>query len=159
MRVMDSAGTGASATTATTATTGTAEAAARLRLAVMRLARKIRQQVAHEVSQSQVSVLVSVERRGRPTLGELAAAEQVRPPSMTRQVDALVSAGLLTRSVDPSDKRVARVELTSVGRRALQRSRSLRNAYLVRRLDRLSPEEQARLEDLVTLLEHLAELG
>jgi DNA-binding MarR family transcriptional regulator len=135
-----------------------AEMAARLRLGVLRLSRKIRQQVPQEVTQSQVSVLVSVERQGNPTLGELAAAEQVRPPSMTRQVDALVSAGLLSRTVDPGDRRVVRVQLTSAGRRALQRSRSLRAAYLVKRLTKLTPAEQAMLPELVGLLEKLAGL-
>ena len=51
------------------------------------------------MTQSQVSVLSSVERLGSPTLGELAASEKVQPPSMTRQVDALVAAGLLAREV------------------------------------------------------------
>jgi DNA-binding MarR family transcriptional regulator len=135
-----------------------AETAAKLRLAVMRLSRKIRQQVAEEVTPSQLSVLVSVEKGGNPTLGELAAAEQVRPPSMTRQVDALVSAGFLRRTADSVDRRVARVELTSAGKRAIQRSRSLRTAYLVKRLASLSPAERAQLGEMVSLLEHLAEL-
>lgn len=141
------------------ATPAEAELAARLRLAVGRLSRKIRQQVAGEVTQSQVSVLVSVERLGRPTLGELAACEQVQPPSMTRQVDALETAGMILRSVDDTDRRIARVELTGAGRKFLQRNRSLRNAYLVRRLARLAPEERERLAELVDLLERLAELS
>lgn len=136
-----------------------AELAARLRLAVGRLSRKIRQQVAGEVTQSQVSVLNSVERLGAPTLGELASYEQVQPPSMTRQVDALEAGGLLARNVDPADRRIARVELTSAGRKFLQRNRSLRNAYLVQRLTRLSREERDRLGELVELLEHLADLA
>jgi DNA-binding MarR family transcriptional regulator len=136
-----------------------AEVAARLRLSVGRLSRRIRQQVVGEVTQSQVSVLTSIERLGRPTLGELAASEQVQPPSMTRQVEALEVGGLITRIVDPSDRRVARVELTSSGRRALARNRSLRTAYLVRTIARLSPEERERLGELVALLEHLAELA
>ncbi len=136
-----------------------AELAARLRLTVGRLSRKIRQQGAGEVTQSQVSVLYSVERLGAPTLGELAASEQVQPPSMTRQVDALEAGGLLSRRVEPTDRRIARVELTGSGRKFLQRNRSLRNAYLVQRLTRLAPEERERLGELVALLEHLAELA
>jgi DNA-binding MarR family transcriptional regulator len=133
-----------------------AETAARLRLAVLRLSRKIRQQVAQEVTQSQVSVLSSVESRGNPTLGELALAEGVRPPSMTRQVDALVSEGLLHRTADATDRRVARVQLTAAGRRALHRSRSLRTAYMARRIAELSEGEQRRAGELVNLLELLA---
>lgn len=78
---------------------GEGELAARLRLAVLRLSRQLRQQLVGGVTQSQVSVLSSVERLGSPTLGELAASEKVQPPSMTRQVDALVVAGLLAREV------------------------------------------------------------
>src|SRR5580658_7597150 len=119
-----------------------AELAARLRLAVMRLSRRLRQQVAGGVTPSQVSALATVERLGSPTLGELAASEQVRPPSMTRIVVGLETAGLVNRRVDSDDRRVARVMLTAEGRRVLQRSRSLRTAFVARRLRRLSTPER-----------------
>src|ERR1700688_51555 len=139
-------------------TTGSdAEMAARLRLAILRLSRRLRQQVAGGVTSSQVSALATVERLGTPTLGELAASEQVQPPSMTKMVVGLEAAGLVTRKEDDSDGRIVRVALTPEGRRALQRSRSLRNAFLVRRLRRLSDAERASLEDVVRLLEHLVE--
>jgi len=134
-----------------------AETAARLRLAVTRLARRVRQQVAGGVTPSQVSALATVERLGTPTLGELASSEQVQPPSMTKMVVGLEAAGHVTRQEDESDRRIVRVTLTAEGRRTLQRSRSLRNAYLVRRLRRLSDAERASLEDVVRLLEHLVE--
>jgi DNA-binding MarR family transcriptional regulator len=136
-----------------------AELAARLRLAVTRLSRRVRQQVAGGVTPSQVSALATVERLGRPTLGELAASEQVRPPSMTRMVVGLEATGLLTRLVDDGDRRVVRVQLTAEGRRALQRSRSLRTAFLARRLRRLSGTEREALGELVRLLERLVEEG
>src|SRR5271155_2573356 len=122
------------------------ELAARLRLAVMRLSRRLRQQVAGGVTSSQVSALATVERLGSPTLGELAASEKVRPPSMTRIVVGLEEAGLVTRQVDSDDRRVARVMLTTEGRRVLQRSRSLRTAFLAQRLRRLSGPERDALE-------------
>jgi DNA-binding MarR family transcriptional regulator len=134
-----------------------AELAARLRLAVTRLARRIRQQVAGGMSSSQVSALATVERLGAPTLGELATSEQVQPPSMTKMVVGLETAGLVVRHEDGADGRIVRVALTAEGRRALQRSRSLRTAYLVRRLRRLSEADRASLEDAVRLLEHLVE--
>ncbi|HLM96222.1 MAG TPA: MarR family transcriptional regulator [Acidimicrobiales bacterium] len=134
-----------------------AEMAARMRLAILRLSRRLRQQVAGGVTSSQVSALATVERLGTPTLGELASSERVQPPSMTKIVVALEAAGLVSRQEDDSDRRIARVKLTAEGRRTLQRSRSLRNAYLVRRLRRLPPEERAALGAAVLLLEHLVE--
>ncbi len=133
------------------------ELAARLRLAVMRLSRRLRQQVAEGATSTQVSALATVERLGTPTLGELAASEKVRPPSMTRIVVGLEEAGLVTRRVDDDDRRVARVMLTAEGRRVLQRSRSLRTAFLARRLRRLSTTEREALGELVGLLELLVE--
>ncbi|HUY63039.1 MAG TPA: MarR family transcriptional regulator [Acidimicrobiales bacterium] len=135
------------------------ELAARLRLAITRLYRPLRQQVAGGLTPSQISALAAAERLGRPTLGELAAVEQVQPPSMTRLIVGLEAAGHVTRSVDPADGRVVRVEVTPEGRRTLQRSRSLRNALLVRRLRRLTPTERDQLEQLVRLLERLVEEG
>jgi DNA-binding MarR family transcriptional regulator len=134
-----------------------AEVAARLRLAVLRLSRRLRQQVAGGVTSTQVSALATVERLGSPTLGELAASEQVRPPSMTKIVVGLEEAGLLRRQVDVDDRRVARVTLTAEGRRVVQRSRSLRTAYLARRLRRLSAPDRRALGELVGLLEQLVE--
>jgi DNA-binding MarR family transcriptional regulator len=134
-----------------------AEMAARMRLAILRLSRRLRQQVAGGVTSSQVSALATVERLGTPTLGELASSEQVQPPSMTKIVVGLESAGLVARQEDDSDGRIVRVKLTADGRRTLARSRSLRNAYLVRRLRRLSDEDRAALEDAVRLLEHLVQ--
>ena len=134
-----------------------AEIAARLRLAVTRLARKLRQQVAGPVTPSQVSALATVERLGSPTLGEVAASEQVQPPSMTKMVVGLEAAGLVTRREDDSDRRVVRVTLTPEGRRTVQRSRSLRTAYLVRQLQRLSVRERASLENALGLLERLVD--
>ncbi|HVC69854.1 MAG TPA: MarR family transcriptional regulator [Acidimicrobiales bacterium] len=133
------------------------ELAARLRLAVLRLSRRLRQQIAGGVTSAQLSALATVERLGSPTFGELAASERVRPPSMTRIVVGLEGAGLVRRQVDPLDRRVARVTLTAGGRRLVQRSRSLRTAYLARRLRRLSASERASLAELVPLLELLLE--
>jgi DNA-binding MarR family transcriptional regulator len=133
------------------------ELAARLRLAVLRLSRRLRQQVAGGVTATQVSALATIERLGSPTLGELAASEQVRPPSMTKIVVGLEEAGLVNRQVDAEDRRVARVMLNAEGRRVVQRSRSLRTAYLARRLRRLSAPERQSLGELVRLLEVLVE--
>jgi DNA-binding MarR family transcriptional regulator len=74
---------------------------------------------------------------------------------MTRIVAALEEMGLVTRVIDATDRRVARVTLTDQGRQVLERSRSLRNAFLADRLHRLSIEERERLGELTGLLERL----
>ena len=132
---------------------GDDELAARLRVAVTRLNRRLRQESMTGISPSQEAALAAVKRLGRPTLGELAQAEQVQPPSMTRVVAAMEAAGLIVRSGDEDDRRVSRVELTPKGRATLDRIRSLRTAYLARQIALLSPEERSRAEELAHLLE------
>ena len=129
--------------------------ATRLRIAVNRLQRKLRQQSLEGLSPAQASALGTVNRLGRPTLGELAALEQVQPPSMTRIVASLADAGMVVRETDAADRRSVRVRLTPAGARALERMRTAKNAFLLRRLGDLSMDEQRRAEDLVGLLEHL----
>ena len=132
-----------------------AEIASRLRLAVTRLHRRLRQQTAGGLTPSQASALASVAQLGSPTLGSLAARESVQPPSMTRIVVALEEMGYVTRVIDPADRRVARVTLSASGRRVLDHNRSLKNAFLNQQLLRLAPEERRSLRDLTVLLERL----
>ena len=131
------------------------EVAGRLRSAVNRLQRRLRQEALGGLSPAQASTLGSVRRLGDPTLGELAAVEQVQPPSMTRIVAALAEGGMVLRRPDPADRRSARVSITPAGTRALERMRSAKNAFLLRRLSELSAEEQQHAAELVALLEHL----
>ena len=131
------------------------ELASRLRVAVVRLNRKLRQQALAGLSPAQASALGTVNRLASPTLGELATAEQVQPPTVTRLVASLENAGLVVRETDDVDRRVVRVRITADGRRNLQRIRSLKNAYLNRRLAALDPAEQQLAEAMTSLLEHL----
>jgi DNA-binding MarR family transcriptional regulator len=131
------------------------EVASRLRIAVNRLQRRLRQEALGGLSPGQASTLGTVRRLGHPTLGELAAEEQVQPPSMTRIVGHLVAAGLVSRETDSADRRSVRVRITPEGERALQRIRRAKNAFLVRRLDELGPEDRRSASELVALLEHL----
>src|SRR6202034_4641753 len=85
------------------------ELATRLRVAVTRLNRKLRQQSLAGLSPAQASALGTVNRLGNPALGELAATEQVQPPTVTRLVTTLESAGLVARETDDDDRRVVRV--------------------------------------------------
>jgi len=140
--------------TTTTVQTDT-QLASRLRLAVMRLARILRQKAQDQITPSQLSALVSVERDGPVTLGELAALESVQPPTMTRIVVALEEQGLVGREADPTDRRIARVPITAAGRKLLERNRSRKTAYLASRMRGLSPEEREVLERAAGLLERM----
>ncbi len=131
--------------------------ATRLRLAVTRLARRLRQQTESPISPTQQSALATIEHRGPLTLGELAAVEQVQPPTITAAVGRLQEQGLVTRTGDTVDRRVARVEITPAGSRLLEQSRSRKNAYLERRLRGLSASDSATLEAAADILERLLE--
>jgi len=134
-----------------------AELAARLRLSVTRLARRLRQKSDVEATASQISALATIERLGPLTIGELSAAERVQPPSMTRIVAGLEELDLIQRETDERDRRVARVRVTSLGQRLLERSRSKKDAYLAARLGSMSNEERATLAHAADILERLLE--
>jgi DNA-binding MarR family transcriptional regulator len=135
------------------------ELAARLRLAVTRLARRLRQQSGEGLSPSQNSALASIERHGGLTPSELAAIEQIQRPTAARVLGGLAEAGLITRQPDETDRRSARVNVTREGAAVLKRSRSRKNAYLARRLQRLDPDELRTLERAAELIERLTEDG
>jgi len=130
---------------------------ARLRLVTMRLARRLRQQSEGDVTASMLSALSSIARLGPLTLGALASVEQVQPPSMTKIVGKLEEQGLVVREPDAADRRVTRVRVSGDGRDYVDRSRTLKNAYLADRLERLTPEERDRLVEVLPLLERLVE--
>jgi DNA-binding MarR family transcriptional regulator len=100
--------------------------------------------------------LASIDRLGGVTMGELASVERVQPPSMTRIVANLEEQGLIAREADALDRRISRLRVTPAGRRLLERSRTRKTAYLASRLRELTPEEIARLEGAVELLEKLS---
>lgn len=139
----------------TTAPPDTAAIAARLRLGVTRLARRLRQEAEAGITPSMLSALSTVDRQGTLTMGDLCAAEQVQPPTMTRIVAALLEAGLIAREADPADGRVAWVRLTPEGRKLLERSRGRKEAYLSKALRDLDPRELATLEDATAILERI----
>jgi DNA-binding MarR family transcriptional regulator len=133
------------------------ELPARLRLAITRLARRLRQESGSGLSPSMTSALATIERRGPITPSELAAAERVQRPTATRILAGLDEAGLIRREADPSDGRVNRAHATSDGRALLRRLRTRKNAYLARRLRTLDDEQRATLERAAELIERLLE--
>jgi DNA-binding MarR family transcriptional regulator len=132
------------------------DAAARLRLATARLARRLRQQAGTGLSPSQQSALASIDENGPLTLGRLAKIEQVAPPTITRVVGKLEEDRLVRRLVDTNDRRIARVEITAEGHRRLVHSRRRRNAWLAQRLDAIDPALLQDVPAATRLLEALA---
>ncbi len=131
----------------------TAEIATRLHSAAIHLLRLLRREDdATGISAPLLSALSVLVFGGPRTLGELAAAEQVRPATMSRAVDALAAAGLAERSPDPGDRRVACIRATAAGRRMLDQGRRRRVAALTRRLEALSRADRARLAAAVDVL-------
>lgn len=127
-----------------------------LRLAVLRLSRRLRQEAVGEITPSQLSALTVVAKRGEVTLGELAAIERIAPPSMTRIAARLEDRGFVQRQVDPTDRRVARLVASETGLALLDTIRTRRDAYLASRLQEFTDEERTVLEAAVPLLERIA---
>lgn len=141
---------------ATVADAAVGDVAGSLRLAVTRLARRLRQQAVGQITASQLSALASVKKRGPLSLGELAAIEQIAPPSMTRIAARLEESGLVQRRVDETDRRVARVVITEAGSALLDQTRTRRDLFLAQRLQLLSRDEVQRLALALPVLERLA---
>ena len=106
------------------------------------------------VSPAQLSAL-SVLMSGPKTLGELAAAEQVRPPTMSRLVSDMERAGVARKVTDRADARVIRVHATAKGLRALSRGRSMRIDAIERLMSELEPDELSNVERAVGTIEKL----
>jgi len=126
----------------------------RLHSAAIHLLRRVRQQdVASGVGPAQLSALSVLVFGGPMGLGELAAAEQVRPPTMSRVVAALARQKLVERSSDAGDARRIRLRATTKGQKLLQKARRLRIAYLAGRLRKLTGEELCALGEAAKILE------
>jgi DNA-binding MarR family transcriptional regulator len=100
-----------------------------------------REDEASGLSPARLSALSVLVFGGPKTIGELAAAEQVRPPTMSGIVDGLEEEGLVRRAADPDDRRLVRVHPSAKGKRVLQRARERRIAALAERLSGLGPDE------------------
>src|SRR5947208_4513014 len=113
-----------------------------LRLAVMRLARRLRQQSEPDMTPSMLSALSTIERHGPMTLRELAVHERVQPPTVTTVLGRLENAGLVRRDTDLDDRRVAWVSLTPDGKRLVEANRSRKTEFLAKRLSKLDAGER-----------------
>ena len=137
--------------------TETPTIASDLRLAVGRLARKVRLSETSGLTPSQLSALATIDQIGRARLCDVAAAEGVSAPTATRIVSAIEKLGLVARADDAEDRRATRVAVTPAGRAALRRIRSNRTAFLQQRLQRLDEHDLAVLRAALPVLIALSE--
>jgi len=129
-----------------------------LHSAAIHLLRRVRKQdIKTGEGPARLSALSVLVFGGPKTLGELAAAEQVKPPTMSRVVAGLVRGRLVKITMDSRDARRMRIRATAKGNRLLQKGRQLRIADLAAHLDMLTPEELATLGQAVEILKRLLE--
>ena len=123
----------------------------------MRLARRLRQMQDEslELNPNQLSAMGVLLNSGDQLMGELAALEKVRPPSMTRIVNSLEVRGYVARRPDPRDHRQCLVALTKAGRQVLLANRRRRDEWLAVRLAGLDPAERETLRRAIPVLERL----
>jgi DNA-binding MarR family transcriptional regulator len=129
--------------------------AGELRLACMRISRRVRFESTHVVAPHQFSVLCRLEEAPR-TPSELAEIEKVSGPSMTRTVAALVERGLVDRTADPADRRQVILSLTRDATTLLKDIRRKRDAWMSVRVGRPTPEEQDVLRQASAILTRVA---
>jgi DNA-binding MarR family transcriptional regulator len=138
-------------------TSSQADVAVRLRLAITRTARRLRQEAGEELTPSQAAALATIDRHGPLTPSELATRERIQRPTATRLIARLEAAGLVDRTRDPDDGRSCVVGLAPSGREHLARVRTRKDAYLSRRLRELDAEDRATLDRAAAVLERLLE--
>ena len=126
----------------------------RLHSAAIHLLRRLRvEDKAMGLTPPRASALSVLVFRGPVTMSQLAEAEQVRRPTMTRLVDGLERRGLVRRVTDPADGRVQLVEATAAGKRLLQKGRARRVERLMQGVAQLSEEAQEVLARAADLME------
>lgn len=133
------------------------DTADRLHAVAIHLLRRLRREDdASGLPAPQLSALSVLVFAGPQTLGALAVAEQVRPPTITRLIKLLETAGLVEREIDAKDRRVTRIRATARGARLLQEGRRRRVASLSASLRQLSTRERAMVDRALPVIERLA---
>lgn len=132
-------------------------AAARLRMAVIPLARQLRRRLDEGFTPTELSVLGTVNRDGPLRLGDLATRERLSVPRISNVITGLEESGVIERLGDPDDRRACLVQTTDAGRKWIETSRTRRDAWLASRLASLTAVELAAVGVTVALLERLIE--
>lgn len=128
-----------------------------LRMAVFRLARRLRlERTDDDLSDSQFGVLAVLNRSGQHTLSMLAERERVSPPSMNRTVNFLEARGYVRRDADPADRRRSNILITAEGASVVRETIAKRDAWLTSRIRGLGPEDRATLAAATGILDRLA---
>ncbi len=135
----------------------TLDLAVRLRLAITRTSRRLRQEASPGLSPSLTSALATVDTHGPLTPSELAKRERVQRPTATRLVARLEALGILQRAADPQDRRSSLLSVTPAGHALMEELRGRKTAYLAHRLEDLEPEEKDALDRAAAILERLLE--
>jgi len=136
------------------------DTAAKVRLAIVRISRRLRQEAAGEetgLTPTSTSALASIDRHGPLTPSELARIERVKRPTMTRTLGHLEKLGLVERTPDPADGRSSLVAVNGDGRDRLRRLRRRKNAYLARRMRDLPAADVETLERAAEILDRMRE--
>jgi DNA-binding MarR family transcriptional regulator len=129
-----------------------------LRMGVMRLARRLRhERSGNDLTLTQLSALASLNRLGPLTIGELATADNVKPPSMTRTVNCLEELGLVSREAHDTDGRQVVVALTAKAQAVLLADRQRRDAWLKDHLADLSEADRRILRKAAPLLDEMSQ--
>jgi DNA-binding MarR family transcriptional regulator len=129
----------------------------RLRVALARLARRLRRHELAGLTPTQLAALATVGASGPMRLGDLAAAEGIAPSTLTRLVTALEDSGYVRRDADPNDARASTLAITPRGQDVLERIRSESTLVLAASLQLLTPAQRLALADALPVLEQLAE--
>jgi DNA-binding MarR family transcriptional regulator len=136
-------------------TLSSTDVAARLRFAIVRSARRLRQEAVRAEGGPELSPTLTAALSTVDAHGPLTPSELVRRPTATRTVASLERLGLVGLTADPDDGRIRRVAATAEGRALLRRLRTRKNAYLARRLAVLDPDELEVLERAADILERI----
>ena len=131
--------------------------ASRLRLAVARTARRLRQEAGGGLSPTLTAALASIENHGPLTPSELADRERIKRPTATRLIGTLEASGLIARTADISDRRSSLIAITPAGSELMRTLRTRKDLYLAERLHKLSAEDRETLDRAADILERLLE--
>jgi DNA-binding MarR family transcriptional regulator len=129
--------------------------AGRLRLAIVRTARRLRQETGTDLSPSLTAALSTIDRHGPLTPGEVATRERIQRPTATRVLARLEEQGLIDRMPDVRDRRSSLLTASRAGRDLLAELRTRKTAFLAARIEDLDDEDRATLERAADILERM----